>query len=332
MEEQTVLTILMATYNGSAFLERQLNSIVNQTFSNWELVIRDDGSEDETLTIIETFCQKDNRIKLIDYGNIHGSACRNFSQLFDWAYQQNKNYILFADQDDIWLNNKLERSLVEMLKNESRYGASMPLLLYSYLSFIDENDQPIKAVLPLPAILELPVLLNENYAWGCTIIINQAAIKKIKHIPFSSVNHDYYIALVIAAFGKNILLNDHLILYRQHQKNVSGNINKMTFWSRLSRYVRVKDSMFKPLLDNYKLIDSFYNIYKSDLSAKQMEMIGEYLENYKAGFWQLIKTMFRYKIFKIGLGKNLMYMYSLYMVRGKVISKFEDGGHHEDSL
>lgn len=328
MEGSIKLTILMATYNGAAYLKKQLDSIISQTYSNWELIIRDDGSIDDTVVIIDHFCLNDHRIKRIDYGNIHGSACRNFSQLFDWAYGQDKACILFADQDDIWLNNKLEKSLAEMLSKESQYGTSTPLLLYSNLSFIDAYDQPIVVELPLPRNLALPVLLNENYAWGCTIIINQAAIKKIQHIPVGSVNHDYYIALVVAAFGKNILLDDHLILYRQHQKNVSGNVDKMTFVSRLNRYLRVKTTMFVPLTDNYRLVDSFYARYKNDLNMEQSKMIGDYLESYKKGFWPLLSTMFRYKIFKIGIGKNLVYIYSLFLLRGNVIAAFEEGGRH----
>ncbi|WP_316796865.1 glycosyltransferase family 2 protein [Pedobacter agri] len=332
MEGKIGLTILMATYNGAEFLAKQLNSILNQSYTSWELIIRDDGSVDGTLAIIEHYCQKDKRIKLLQYGTIHGSACRNFSQLFDWAYGQHHPYILFADQDDIWLPHKLERSLAVMLQQEQLYGASTPLLLYSNLSFIDEHDQPIGVTLSLPKTLELPVLLNENYAWGCTIIINQVAIKKIKHIPISSVNHDYYVAMVVAAFGKNILLNEHHILYRQHQKNVSGNVNKMTFISRLNRYLQVKTTMLEPMTANYRLVDSFYNIYKSDLSTVHLKMIGGYLASYKRGFGTLLSMMFKYKIFKIGVGKNLVYIYSLLLLRGKVIAAFEEGRVHEDSL
>ncbi|WP_231427187.1 glycosyltransferase family 2 protein [Pedobacter sp. Leaf250] len=332
MEEKIVLTILMATYNGDAFLEKQLKSIINQSYTAWELMIRDDGSDDDTLAIIENYCQKDNRIKLLNYGDVYGSACRNFSQLFDWAYKHHRNYILFADQDDIWLIHKLERSLAVMLKEEQLYGASTPLLLYSNLSFVDENDQRIPVTLPLPKTLDLPVLLNENYAWGCTIIINLAAIKKIQHIPISSINHDYYIAMVVAAFGKNILLNEHHILYRQHQKNVSGNVNKMTFLSRFNRYFNNSKTMLQPLLDNYMLVNSFYKIYKNDLTAYQVKMIGDFLGSYRIGFWPLLSSMFKHRIFKIGLGKNLMYIYTLYLLRDKVMKKIEEGGSCENSL
>ena len=325
MEDEVTLTILMATYNGAAYIKKQLDSIINQTYSNWELMIRDDGSTDGTLEIIEDFSNRYARITLINYGSIHGSACRNFSQLFDWAYGQEKGYILFADQDDVWLENKLRRTYVAMLEKERLFGAHTPLLLYSNLLFIDANDQPIKANLPLPATLTLPVLLNENYAWGCTMMLNRAALQKVQHIPVSSVNHDYYIALVIAAFGKNILLDDHLILYRQHQKNVSGNVGKMTFASRFHRYFKQRDAMLIPLLDNYSLVDSFFNRYKNELSHQHRHMIGDFLESYQRGFLVLVRKMVQHKIFKIGLGKNLMYFYTLYLLRSRVVESFKQG-------
>ncbi len=325
MQEQVVLTILMATYNGAAYLERQINSIIGQSYPYWELIIRDDGSTDGTLKMIQDFCSRDARITLIHYGNIHGSACRNFSQLFDWAFENNKDYVLFADQDDIWLEKKLERSYEVMVEKEKIFGAKMPLLLYSNLSFIDANDQPIKINLPLPATLNLPLLINENYAWGCTIMLNPAAVQQVKHIPVSSVNHDYYIALVISAFGKNILLNENLILYRQHQNNVSGNVNKMTFASRFNRYFKQSDAMLKPLTDNYNLVNSFFCRYKKALNQQQYHMINDFLESYRRGFLALVSKMIQHKIFKIGLGKNLIYFYTLYLLRSRVVESFNEG-------
>lgn len=325
MKEELVLTILMATYNGAAYLEKQLDSILRQTYPHWELIIRDDQSTDDTLNIIKAYIEKDERIKYIQYGSAHGTACRNFSALFDWAYENNRPYILFADQDDIWLDYKLERSLAGLLKNESIYGADFPLLCYSNLSFIDEADQKIAARLPLPPQLNLKVLINENYAWGCTMILNRAAVRKIKHIPTESVNHDYYVALVIAAFGKNLLIDENLILYRQHQKNVSGNVNKMRFMSRFNRYFKDTDYMLKPLVDNYKLVHSFFSRYRSELHEDQLNMIQAFLHYYQKSFPALFLTMWKHQIFKIGLGKNVVYFYTLYLLRKKVMAHVKAG-------
>lgn len=326
MKEEPVLTILMATYNGAEYLEKQLDSILNQSYRAWELIIRDDHSTDGTSHIINTYVEKDKRIKYIQYGSVHGSACRNFSQLFDWAYENNKSYVLFADQDDIWLAHKLERSLAGLLKNESVYGTDCPLLCYSNLTFIDEQDHRIEARLPLPPHLSLQVLINENYAWGCTMILNRAAIQKIKHIPAESVNHDYYAALVVGSFGKNILINEDLILYRQHQKNVSGNVNKMTFRSRFNRYFHDTEYMLKPLVNNYRLVQSFFDRYHDELHDQQVKMISSFLHQYQKSFLALFRVMRRHHIFKIGFGKNIVYLYTLLLLRKKVMAQVEAGG------
>jgi len=325
MKEETTLTILMATYNGARYLEKQLDSILNQRYPHWELIIRDDQSTDDTVNIIKAYCEKDDRIQCIQYGSAHGTACRNFSALFDWAYENNKGYILFADQDDIWLDHKLERSLAGLLKNESIHGTDFPLLCYSNLSFIDEEDHRVEAHLPLPPRLSLQVLINENYAWGCTMILNRAAVQKIKHIPTESVNHDYYAALVIAAFGQNILIDENLILYRQHQKNVSGNVDKMTFMSRFNRYFKDTDYMLKPLIDNYNLVHSFFNRYRNELQEDQVKMIHAFLHDYQKSFPALFLAMWKHKIFKIGLGKNVVYFYTLYLLRKKVMAHVKAG-------
>ncbi len=327
MSEAPVLTILMATYNGAEYLERQLESILGQSYPSWELIIRDDQSGDDTLQIINSYLEKDSRIKLINYGSAHGSACRNFSALFDWAYANDKSYLLFADQDDIWLPHKLERSLAAMIKHENAYPADFPLLCYSNLSFIDAHDQQIEARLPLPKELKLEVLINENYAWGCTLILNQAAVQKIKHIPTDAVNHDYYVALVVSAFGKNLLIDEDLILYRQHEKNVSGNVDKMSFMSRFNRYFRDTEYMLKPLIDNYHLVQTFFNQHHTEINDQQRVMISDFLDKYQRSFPALFIAMWKHQIFKIGLGKNVVYFYTLYLLRKKVMMHVQAKGN-----
>lgn len=319
MTEAANITILMATYNGSAYLERQLDSILNQSYPHWELIIRDDQSTDQTVQLIEKYKALDSRINIIHAGSAYGSACSNFSALFDWAFQNHKTCIMFADQDDIWLPNKIEVSLKHLQQQQLKYGLETPLLSYGNLSFIDDQDQPIKADLPLPSSLHLETLMNENYAWGCTMIMNEAAIKLINHIPIDAVNHDYYVALVVSAFGKVNLIEDHLILYRQHAQNVSGNVEKMSFSSRINRYIKDTDYMLKPLIDNYKLVQSFYQTYQGRLNSKQQQMINGFLIAYYKGFFPLLFTMFKYRILKIGTGKNLVYFYTLFLLRKKVI-------------
>jgi len=319
MEAQPMVTILMATYHGDKYLVAQLESILAQTYQNWELIIRDDNSKDATQQIITDYLSTDKRIKQIKSGDLHGTACRNFSQLFDWAYQEKKQYILFADQDDVWLPNKIEQSLHHIEEEEKKYGEKTPLVKYSKFKFIDGEGNPIHTLLKLPANLSLKVLLTENYAWGCTMILNRAAIDLIKHIPPESVNHDYYIALVVSAFGRVSLIDEALVLYRQHQNNVSGNVDKMSFSSRFKRYFKNSAVMIKPLTENYALVKSFYERYSTQLPQAQRLLIAGFLAAYQAGFFELLKTLLKFGIFKIGLGKNLVYIYTLFLYRKAVV-------------
>lgn len=319
MSDQQEITILMATYNGEAYLVQQLESILMQTYAHWKLVIRDDGSTDGTLGIITSYIQKDERISMICFGDLHGSACKNFAQLAEWAVANDRGTVMFSDQDDIWAADKVAISVSEMNQLEQQYGAAVPLLCYSTFQFIDEQGVELPQKLQLPAQLELRILLNENHAWGCTMILNTAALKAIVPIPAIAVNHDYWIALVVAALGKTKLINQDLILYRQHTHNVSGNVDNMSFAKRFNRYITNQDYMIGPLAANLKTVMDFYSCYKEQLSNNDQKIINEFIINYHKDFPHLIRILFKYRIFKIGIAKNAVYFYTLLLLQKKVV-------------
>jgi len=98
--------ILMATYNGEKYIKNQLLSLQQQTFSDWNLLIRDDGSTDNTLDIIQEFKKHDSRIKIIETDGVKGRGPgRNFLELTKCSLSK---YVIFCDQDDIWFEKKLE--------------------------------------------------------------------------------------------------------------------------------------------------------------------------------------------------------------------------------
>jgi glycosyltransferase involved in cell wall biosynthesis len=321
MQHHKEVTVLMATYNGGVYLTMQLDSILEQSYTNWKLVIRDDGSTDATLEIIERYINKDTRISRIDYGDLHGSACKNFSQLASWATGYPTDYLMFSDQDDIWATNKIAVSMEEIDRMEQLYGKSTPLLCYSNFQFINDQGTELPQKLILPAHLELRVLLNENHAWGCTMIINRAALKAIVQIPVNAVNHDYWISLVVTALGKTRLIEQELIFYRQHLQNVSGNVGNMKFTSRLKRYVTNNSFMITALTANLTTVKLFYQRYQGLLSAGDKKMVGSFISDYQKGSLRLMRTIFKYRIFKIGLAKNAIYWYTLFLLRRKVVSQ-----------
>ncbi|EEY35290.1 glycosyltransferase, partial [Pseudoleptotrichia goodfellowii] len=109
------IDILLATYNGEKYLEEQLYSILNQSYPNINLLIRDDGSKDKTVDIIKKYAQKDERIKFIedDLGNL--GFLKNFEKLLEHSEE---NYIMFSDQDDIWNPDKIEKSYKKIRETE----------------------------------------------------------------------------------------------------------------------------------------------------------------------------------------------------------------------
>ena len=108
MIENKKIDILMATYNGEKYLAEQLDSIINQTYHNWNLLIRDDNSTDRTLEIIQDYQKKDNRIKLLKDNKGNLGIVKNFEELLK---NSESEFIMFSDQDDIWIENKLDAYL-----------------------------------------------------------------------------------------------------------------------------------------------------------------------------------------------------------------------------
>ena len=118
------IDILMATYNGGEYIAAQIRSLQNQTFSDWHLIVHDDGSTDDTMKIVNDFCKIDNRIEVLDDGkSFHGPA-GNFVHLMK---SSTAPYMIFCDQDDIWLEDKLQKlhdaTALTMLFQANRYAA-----------------------------------------------------------------------------------------------------------------------------------------------------------------------------------------------------------------
>jgi glycosyltransferase involved in cell wall biosynthesis len=332
MTEQKPVTILMAVYNGEKYLKDQIESILGQSYHNWQLVVRDDQSSDTTTSILRYYIQKDSRINLINYGTLHGSACQNFSELTSWALVHTDSYIMYADQDDIWATDKIEVSVTELTAMENRCGAGMPILCYSNFQFIDEKGTAINTHLRLPEKLKLSVLLNENHAWGCTMILNRALLELVIPIPSDAVNHDYWIALVASALGETKLIHAALIQYRQHALNVSGNVDNMSITQRFKRYVADRRYMLEPLAANFRTVLYLYQRHSSLLKTTDKRMLNSFISSYYKGFIPLLSTLLRYRIFKIGIAKNAAYWYTLLLLRKQVMENYKINPIHEDSL
>ena len=213
------VNILMATYNGEAYLAEQIESIQKQSFTEWELLIRDDCSKDRTIEIITDFAQKDSRIKLINPGQAENYGV--IKSFYTLVKHSTADYYFFSDQDDIWLPDKLALTLEEAKKHDQ----SQPLMVYTDLKVVDQNlnlitDSMIRSQ-SHHANTELRQELTENTVTGGTSLINHALAQRWT-VTEGLLMHDWYLALMASALGKLVYIDQATELYRQHDNNVLG--------------------------------------------------------------------------------------------------------------
>lgn len=224
---QPKVMVLLATCNGRLYLEEQITSIRRQKGVEWRLLIRDDGSSDETVALLRALAADDKRIVLIDddFGRLGVGA--NFAALAEHALAKGDQYIAFADQDDVWQPDKLATQMKMMLAAEARHPHT-PLLVYSDLEVVDEGLRSLA-----PSFMKyqgirheardsLKVLLAQNFVTGCAMLVNRRLLQVALPLPAASLLHDWWFALCAAVFGRLLFIDQPLVKYRQHGANQVG--------------------------------------------------------------------------------------------------------------
>ncbi len=219
--------IVLASYNGAAYIEHQIRSICQQTWSDWQLYVRDDHSRDDTVARVQAMAAQDPRIHLLPDLPGEPGAVGNFAALLHYAAQHAVDYLFFADQDDDWPNHKLACQLAAMQRLEAEHGRTTPLLVHSDLALVDADLQPLAPSFVassglFPTQADLGVLLCQNQITGCATLINQALLKLAAPLPVGVRMHDWWLALLAASCGKIGYLPQALVNYRQHGRNAVG--------------------------------------------------------------------------------------------------------------
>ena len=246
--------ILLASYNGDKYIENQILSIIGQTYKNWKLYIHDDGSSDKTLDIITKYIKLDARIEFLNDNIYLRNPGANFMHML--KYSKSK-FICFCDQDDLWLENKLEILVSEI----STKNNNIPQVVYGNgYSWIPENCIIGRnAASVYPKSLQELLFFNGGYQ-GASAIFNskmkECIDKKYDYIAM----HDQILNLAGVLFGNIYFINKPLFLYRQHAPNFTPHIIQ-------SRDEKIRKSLYNtkiPVIEKsyYKGIISFYNTYK----------------------------------------------------------------------
>ena len=218
------IDILMAAYNGEKFIAEQIDSILSQTFQDFRLLIRDDGSTDNTPAIIEEYARKfPGKIEIVHDDVICRNPYKNFLELLKHAQAE---YVMFSDQDDYWLPYKIHVSLWH-IKEAERKNPGVPVMVFSGLHVVDEKLQTMDRLIQLSVerleYKKFTNLLMSNIASGCTSIMNKALYSKskgyVENMPFA---HDSILAALAAVCGVLEHIPAAMVLYRQHKHNASG--------------------------------------------------------------------------------------------------------------
>ena len=238
------IAILMATYNGGKFLREQIDSLFAQTYQDWHLYVHDDGSNDNTVDIVQEYIENyPNKITLMDYPP-QGGACKNFLSMLEMV---DAPYYMFCDQDDVWLSKKIKLEW-EIITDEEIKNPQKPIIVNTDLMVVDA-----KLIETNPSFWKYsgiyPQFAKEfkdysalNVATGCTMLLNNSAKKCIKPYCDKTLMHDSWILFSVLSH-KGILKSIHeaTVLYRQHENNTLGacNVNERTITNKLMnlRYV-----------------------------------------------------------------------------------------------
>lgn len=305
MEIQSV-AILMATYNGEKFIKEQIDSILNQTYRNIELYIRDDNSTDNTINIVNEYVNRyPGKIVLVNDGRTAKSASINFLFLLEYVCNINKHELfMFSDQDDYWLKDKIKITVEEYNRIENK---NQPILLHTDLHVVDSNLNIIENSFMKYSNLKSKYnkfnnYLVQNNVTGCTMLINKELAKLIKYDTKKIYMHDWYFALLASAFGQVKFINVPTIKYRQHGNNVIGaRKSGVTFKNVFKKF---KNNNTKRELN--RLIEQakeFQKIYGKSLNDINSEYLEQFIDMPSKNKFGKIRIIIKHKFYRQAFSK-----------------------------
>jgi glycosyltransferase involved in cell wall biosynthesis len=263
--------ILLSTYNGERYLRPLLDSLGSQGYPDLSILIRDDGSIDNTPALLREYASRLKNVAVV-HGE-HLGFVQSFFTLLGLASRTSK-YLALCDQDDVWQADKVSRA-VELL---SACPPNLPALYCSRLALVDENLKPLR-LSEMPAKgLSFRNALVENHVVGCTSLFNQSALQLLTPVPSACVSHDWWIYLVASAFGAVVYDREPRILYRQHPHNVFGiSSSVLDRWKTKLRGF-LNDGKSRLIV---KQAEEFRRIYGSALTDEHRKVINRLIDSRK---------------------------------------------------
>lgn len=295
-------TVLLSTYNGERYIEKQIDSILDQKNVDIKLLIRDDGSSDNTLSIIDKYIQKySSRIKLLQGKNV--GIHKSFRELVKQCDVD--DFICFADQDDIWDNDKIHFAISVMKSKDAHFYSSASRLYSDDSSLLGTTAAPSK----YKYYMESNSKALTSGCQGCTMVLSKKFFEFVRERVYpDTYGHDTWITIVAYYFTKCIYDEQCHMSYRQHDKSWTGNRTKKF------RQLFVEFKFYLKGLKRYRTIANDLLSYYDDILSSEDKQILKAITGENMTKMQKLKTIFKYKTGKYGFFENLIYrMYYLFM-------------------
>ena len=290
MSEDSLISIAMCSYNGERFIKEQIDSILYQTYSNFELIITDDCSSDKTIEIIKNYQENDKRIKLYQNETNLGFV-KNFEKSISLC---TGDYIALADQDDIWKKDKLKTFIENIGEN---------VLIYSDALLIDEHASSMEKELIRPdkdliSGSNNRAFILENCISGNTLMFKKELVEQILPIPDDISFHDRWIAFVASTYGSIIFTDEPMTYYRRYSEQITKKREKNyeSFFDRLEKKKELRLKNAKVAVKDLKLFLSL-KILKNEETKEIIRTLIKHFENYEDIYYNksLHKILKKYK-------------------------------------
>ena len=217
MKCNPLVSVVMPVYNSEKYIKESIESVLGQTYINYELIIVNDASTDSSMKIVEELSKTSNKIRIVHLLYNQGvSAARNIG-----IKNAVGEYIAFIDSDDIWLENKLEEQLDFMISNNLKFSFTAYEILHC-------GTQRPNTFVSVPDVTDYNSLLCGNAVPCFTVICHKSLLNNCS---FENIKHeDYVLWLTLAKENKLYGLNKNLGIYREHNKSISSNKLKAASW------------------------------------------------------------------------------------------------------
>lgn len=306
-----MVDILLASYNGENYIAEQLESILKQTWRDFRIIIRDDGSQDTTLSILRRYeAEYPDQIRVMENQPPTGAAKRNFFRLL---HDSDGEYVMFCDQDDIWNSDKIVLTMNEMNRLEKQYGKEVPLLVYTDLSVADQTGQVIAA--SFQRYMKLPVrkafnrLIIQNDVTGCTVMINRCLAEYMRWAEQTDriLMHDHWAAMLASVFGRRSYLDIPTMRYRQHGNNSVGAKDARSISYLYGRFRAGRKQFRKELLSSAGQAEYFIQLYGSlPMNPERKALLTAYSGLGNMNKLQRIRFYGKYRVWKEGVLRRIM--------------------------